>query len=123
MGLKLMREGEDPRDVHWRKTAAVGQMVMRERARETRPDVTLTLDVIRPEPTGEDWASGFERRVRDIASRAVAHIKRGDRVVVVTTAGGVSRADRTLGADPLLRYLALLDPVAAPDVPIPEAAQ
>jgi uncharacterized protein (DUF58 family) len=109
--------------VHWRKTAAVGQMVMRERARETRPDVTLTLDVIRPESTGEDWTSGFERRVRDVASRAVAHIKRGDRVVLLTTAGGVSRADRTLGADPLLRYLALLDPVAAPDVPIPEAAQ
>src|SRR5580698_1864246 len=41
-GLKLMRPGEDPRDVHWRKTAAVGQMVMRERARETRPDMMLT---------------------------------------------------------------------------------
>lgn len=123
LGLKLMRAGEDPRDVHWRKTAAVGQMVMRERARETRPDVTLTLDVIRPEPAGEDWNSGFERRVRDVASRAVAHIKRGDRVVLVTTAGGLSRADRTLGADPLLRYLALLDPVTASEVPVSEAAQ
>src|SRR5580704_15002766 len=47
-GLKLMRAGEDPRDVHWRKTASTGQMVMRERARETRPDITLTLDAIRP---------------------------------------------------------------------------
>src|SRR5262245_24204753 len=41
LGLKLMREGEDPRDVHWRKSAAVNQLVMRERAREARPDVTL----------------------------------------------------------------------------------
>src|SRR5579859_2364569 len=24
LGLKLMREGEDPRDIHWRKSAAVG---------------------------------------------------------------------------------------------------
>jgi uncharacterized protein (DUF58 family) len=117
-----MRTGEDPRDVHWRKTAAVGQMVMRERARETRPDVTLTIDVIRPHPSGEDWAASFERRIRELASRAVAHIKRGDRVVLLTTAGGVSHADRSLGADPLLRYLALLEPVGA-HASRPEAAQ
>jgi len=123
LGLKVMRIGEDPRDVHWRKTAAVGQMVMRERARETRPDVTLTLDVVRPDASGDEWINGFERRIRDIASRAVAHIKRGDRVVLLTTAGGVSHADRSLGADPLLRYLALLDAVGAADLLVPEAAE
>ncbi len=48
-----------------------------------------------------------------MASRAVAHLKRGDRVVLTTTAGGMTRADRTVGADPLLRYLALLEPVEA----------
>jgi len=122
LGLRLMREGEDPRDVHWRKTAAVGQMVMRERAREARPDVTLTLDVLRPEAAGEEWFVAFERRIRDVASRAVAHIKRGDRVAVVTTVGGVSRADRVVGADPLLRYLALIDPVVRP-TPAREAAE
>jgi uncharacterized protein (DUF58 family) len=125
LGLKLMRPGEDPRAVHWRKSAAVGQLVMRERARESRPDVTLTLDVIRPDDAGDEWSAGFERRVRDVASRAVAHIKRGDRVVVHTTAGGLTRADRTVGADPLLRYLALLEPVARSEAPAGahEAAQ
>jgi hypothetical protein len=44
----------------------------------------------------------------------VAHIKRGDRVAITTSAGGVARADRTVGADPLLRYLALLEPVPRP---------
>jgi uncharacterized protein (DUF58 family) len=111
LGLKLMRPGEDPRAIHWRKSAAVGQMVMRERARETRPDVTLMLDVMKPRDSGDEWAAGFERRIRDVASRAVAHIKRGDRVSVQTTAGGMTRADRTVGADPVLRYLALLEPV------------
>jgi uncharacterized protein (DUF58 family) len=126
LGLKLMREGDDPRDVHWRKTAAVGQMVMRERARDTRPDVTLTLDTVRPRGAGDDWAHGFERRIRDVASRAIAHIKRGDRVSVVTTTGHVVRADRTVGADPLLRYLALVDPVEAgpgPHTSAPRAAE
>jgi uncharacterized protein (DUF58 family) len=125
IGLKLMRPGEDPRAIHWRKSASVGQMVMRERARETRPDVTLTLDVVRPDDASDEWSAGFERRVRDVASRAVAHIKRGDRVVVQTTAGGAARADRSVGADPLLRYLALLEPVARSEAPRPskEAAE
>jgi uncharacterized protein (DUF58 family) len=112
LGLRLMRPGEDPRDVHWRKTAALGQLVMRERARETRPDVKLTLDTMRPDRADDDWNTAFERRIRDVASRAIAHLKRGDRVTIVTTAGGTTRADRAIGADPLLRYLALLEPTA-----------
>lgn len=123
LGLKFMRPGEDPRDVHWRKTAALGQMVMRERARETRPDVTLSLDVLRASGAGDEWLAAFERRVRDVASRAVAHLKRGDRVVVTTTAGGAARADRTVGADPLLRYLALVEPSEPGRVFRAEAAQ
>jgi len=114
VGLKLMRPGEDPRDVHWRKSAAVGQLVMRERARETRPDITLTLDTIRPDGAGDEWAAAFERKIRDVASRAVAHLKRGDRVAVVSIGSGTARADRTTGADPLLRYLALVEPVVRP---------
>jgi uncharacterized protein (DUF58 family) len=124
LGLKLMRPGEDPRAIHWRKSASVGQMVMRERARETRPDVTLPLDVYRPDGAGDEWALAFERAVRDVASRAVAHIKRGDRVAVTTSTGSISRADRTVGADPMLRYLALLEarPRSASTPPAKEAA-
>jgi uncharacterized protein (DUF58 family) len=114
LGLKLMRPGEDPRDIHWRKSAAIGQMVMRERARETRPDVSLALDVVKAPDAGDEWAAAFERRIRDVASRAVAHIKRGDRVVLTTTGGGSARSDRTAGADPLLRYLALIEAIDAP---------
>ena len=119
LGLKLMRPGEDPRDVHWRKSAALGQLVMRERARETRPDDTLILDTIRPDGAGDDWGISFERRIRDLASRAVAHLKRGDRVAVVSTGGGSVRTDRTLGADPLLRHLALVEPIGERDASPP----
>jgi uncharacterized protein (DUF58 family) len=114
LGLKLMRDGEDPRDIHWRKSAAAGQRVMRERAREARPNVTLPIDVLRPPTASDEWDVGFERRIRDLASRSVAHIKRGDSVTVTTNAGGGARADRTAGADPILRYLALLDAVPRP---------
>jgi uncharacterized protein (DUF58 family) len=112
LGLKLMRPGEDPRDVHWRKTAALGQMVMRERAQESRPDIKITLDTLRPETADDEWSAAFERRIRDVASRAIAHLKRGDRVTIQTSAGGLAHADRAVGADPLLRYLALLEPAS-----------
>jgi uncharacterized protein (DUF58 family) len=114
LGLKLMRHGEDPRDIHWRKTAAVGQHVMRERAREARPDVVLQLEVTKPESAPDEWALGFERRIRDVASRAVAHLKRGDSVTIVTSAGGTVRADKSAGADPVLRYLAFVESVSGP---------
>ncbi len=110
LGLKLMRAGDDPRDIHWRKSAAVGQPVMRERARETQPDVLLCLDTTRPAEAPDDWSASFERRVREIASKAVAHLKRGDCVAVRTSSGALTRANRMLGADPLLRYLALVEP-------------
>ena len=51
------------------------------------------------------------RRIRDVASRSVAHIKRGDTVTIKTTAGEIVRGDRSTGADRLLRFLALLDSI------------
>ncbi len=122
LGLRLLREGEDPRDVHWRKTASLGQLVARERAREARPDVVLTLDLSKPKNATDEWDLTFERRIRDVASRAVAHIKRGDAVAIRGSAGILVRADRIGGADPILRFLALVEPEpasAAPPAPAP----
>src|SRR6185436_18682117 len=42
--LRLMRDGDDPRDIYWRKSTVSDQLVLRERARETRPDVDLVID-------------------------------------------------------------------------------
>jgi uncharacterized protein (DUF58 family) len=109
VGLRMMRQGEDPRDIHWRKSAATGQLVLRERAHEVRPHVLLTLDTIRPTTAKEEWEALFERRVRELASRTVAHLKRGDTVAIRTTAGAHVRAGHVTGADPILRFLALID--------------
>jgi uncharacterized protein (DUF58 family) len=110
--VRPMRAGDDPRDIYWRKTATLGEPILRERVREARPDVELVLDVVRPSSAGDDFAAGFERRVRDLASRGVAHLKRGDAVVVRTTLGQRAAADKNVGADPVLRFLALVESVA-----------
>lgn len=112
--LRPMRDGDDPRDIYWRKSTVRDQLILRERARETRPDIELVIDSVRPATSSkgadaEAWSQQFERRIREVASRAVAHIKRGDGVAVSSTLGDRIRGDKNLGADPILRFLALLE--------------
>ena len=109
-GVRPERQGDDPRDIYWRKSTLQKHRVMRERGQEISPEVNLSLDVQSPIVPEADFPLRFERAVRDIASRAVAHVKRGDRVMVVTSTGSRVRVDRAAGIDPLLRFLALLEP-------------
>jgi uncharacterized protein (DUF58 family) len=94
---------------------------MRERGRETRRDVSFVLESTYPGTPlpSDDWSARFERRIRDIASRAVAHLKRGDGVTIRTTGSERARSTSAQGADPLLRFLALLEakPEAAAERP------
>ncbi|MBW2528368.1 MAG: DUF58 domain-containing protein [Deltaproteobacteria bacterium] len=125
--LRPMREGDDPRDIYWRKSTRPDGLVLRERAREVHQAVEFVVDVLRTPvmggrdgpatPTGEDRHEVLERHIRRVASHAVAHIKRGDRVTIVTTAGERVRSDLARGIDPLLRFLALLELVDAPPAP------
>ncbi len=119
VGVRPMRDGDDPRDIYWRKSTVANQFVLRERARETRRDVMFNVDNRYPgQSPDENWSARFERRIRDVASRAVAHLKRGDAVTLTTTRGERARADATVGADPLLRFLALLQASpTGPDAP------
>jgi uncharacterized protein (DUF58 family) len=110
-GLRLMREGDDPRDIYWRKSTLPDQRVLRERATDTRRDVAFAIDSSHMgSAPDDDWSLRFERRIRDVASRAVAHLKRGDAVSVAASGGERVRANTSVGADPLLRFLALLEP-------------
>jgi len=110
-GVRPERQGDDPRDIYWRKSTIKGHRVMRERAREMSPEVKVKLDLTKPANAPEDFPKQFEQSIRDAASRAVAHAKRGDRVTLLTSAGQRIRADRAVGLDPLLRFLALVEPV------------
>ncbi len=115
LGVRPMREGDDYRDIYWRKSAIGRQMVLRERARETSRQVNLVIDSEysgpRPDAT---WLDQFELRIREVASRSVAHIKRGDRVGVRATSGESAVGNSSVGADPVLRFLALLEPSPKP---------
>jgi uncharacterized protein (DUF58 family) len=129
--LRPMRDGDDPRDIYWRKSTMGDLIILRERARETRPDIELCVDTTRPRsatrpPDSDAFVQQLERRIREVASRAVAHIKRGDTVIVSTTVGDRVRGDKNWGADPILRFLALLewvDEAAVPELRAERAAR
>jgi len=106
-----MRDGDDHRDIYWRKSTLGRQMVLRERARETSRHVNIVLDSQYAGPAPDTaWLDQFELRIREVASRAVAHIKRGDWVNVRTSGGESVSGNGTVGADPVLRFLALIEP-------------
>jgi uncharacterized protein (DUF58 family) len=111
LGVRPMREGDDHRDIYWRKSTLGRHMVLRERARETSRQVSLLVDSGHPGTVPEPaWLDQFEVRIREVASRSVAHIKRGDWVLVKSTGGESAIGNSSVGADPVLRFLALLEP-------------
>jgi uncharacterized protein (DUF58 family) len=123
VAVRPLREGDDPRDIYWRKSTLSSALVLRERAREVRANVKLTLNDISPQnPATEAWTTRFEQAIRDVASRAVAHLRRGDAVLLETSSGLRARARPDTGADPLLRFLALLEPNFSQEASAPVAA-
>jgi uncharacterized protein (DUF58 family) len=130
LGLRPYRPGDDTRQVHWRKSAAIGSIVLREHTAEGSPEIELELDDVtdllaRPDNDDErrKWVEQFEIRLRDVASRAVAHLGRGDTILLHTTSGTRIHGNPRLGSDPVLRFLALLEPSAPVAIATKEAAE
>ncbi len=115
MGLRPMRDGDDPRDIYWRRSTQADQRVLRIRAAEAHAEVTIFLNTL-PDmapPSGE-WLEKFERRIREVASQSVAHLRRGDGIRIQTTSGKKLRVTPAQGADAVLAFLALIEPEDVP---------
>jgi uncharacterized protein (DUF58 family) len=109
-GLRIMREGDDPRDIYWKRSTAGDAKVVMERASEVLDKAYLTVDnLMAGQEPDEEEAQSFERCIRETASLAVAHLRRGEQVFVRTTSGGQVAASPTQGSDGALRFLALLE--------------
>lgn len=108
-GLREYRPGDDPRDVHWRSTARLGEPVVREYERDSAPSTWLCLDLRGPE---DDAAEAAAEIAATLADRAVA---RGERVALVTADTLVAPG---LGRPQLERILdALARAAFRPDAP------
>lgn len=109
-GLRRMREGDDPRDIYWKRSTSGENKVVMERASQVLDKAHLTIDNLMQgvEPSTEE-ARQFEKHVRETASLAVAHLRRGEQVFLRTTSGGRVHASPANGSDTTLRFLALLE--------------
>lgn len=110
LGLRAMREGDDPRDIYWKRSTTRGAQVIMERTTETQRRVYLALDnLVTEERPNSERQLTFERQIREVASRVVAHLRRGEPTTITTTSGAVHAAHPAEGADSTLRFLALIE--------------
>jgi len=115
--LRAYRPGDEARAIHWRRTATLGRIVVRERERDVATRLTLALDNARPEGADETWDEGFEQAIREAASLASAALGRGTAVEVVSRGAGSPIVLPGGPPDPILRFLALLQAVPMETAP------
>jgi uncharacterized protein (DUF58 family) len=117
-GLRPYRAGDDPRDVHWRTSARLGEPVIREYERDRSRALWICLD-LRAEP-GEPAESAIEIA----ASIAGAASRRGEPFALATAdarvAPGIGQAQLERVLDALARARIRLD-APAPNPPVPPA--
>lgn len=112
MGLRPMRDEDDPRDIYWRRSTQPDQRVLRIRTEETHSEITLSVDTANPFAIpAMTWREQFERNIREVASHTVAYLRQGNTVRIHTSSQDNLRVSPPLGADAALTFLARLEPI------------
>jgi uncharacterized protein (DUF58 family) len=116
--LRPFRQGDDPRAIHWKKTAQTGALVFQERATEESLRLSILFDNGVGRLAAEPERERFERLVSEAATVALDHLERGFEIELVTrdrrlgfASGGRQRRD-------LLETLALVEPVPRQRLPL-----
>ncbi len=122
-GLREYVAGDEARAIHWRRSAALGTLVVKERQRDASSRVVFVLDNLRPEGVEEEgWAAGFEHAISRIATLTAEAAARGASVEVVARDTRSPLLAPGAAPDPIWRFLARLE-VADPEASPPVAGQ
>lgn len=116
-GLREYRDGDEARAIHWRRTASLGRMVVRERRHDAARQVVLLIDEARPEGADARWDEGFEAMLSRAATAAGHALAAGASVEARARSGRSPGVLPGQPPDPVWRFLALLQPVAAAEAP------
>jgi uncharacterized protein (DUF58 family) len=111
-GLRELRPGDDRRLVHWRKSAAVGRLLVVEREREQRRRVVLVLD-----NRGKHGPDGLDAPVARAAATARLLSGRGLEVGLATSGELLAPLPGPTQLRKLLRRLATLGDAPASAAP------
>lgn len=110
-GLREYAVGDEARAIHWRRTAALGKTVVRDRQRDAARRITLLVDELRPAGADERWDAAYEAMLSRVATAVGQALDRGAAVEVVARTGRSPWVLPGRSPDPAWRFLALLDPV------------
>ncbi len=119
-GLREYQEGDEVRAIHWRRSAALDRLVLRERHDDAARRLTLVIDERRPAEADERWEARFEEALSLAAATAARALEAGSSVEAVARSGRSPLVLPGQPADPVWRFLALLEPVGsegAPELP------
>lgn len=114
-GIRDYRGGDEARVIHWRRTASLGRLVVRDTERDALQRLTLSLDNARPKDADEAWDHAFEEAVSRTASLAASALSRGAAVDVVVRGARSPLVQPGTPPDPIWRFLALLETCALED--------
>lgn len=108
LGLRDYREGDDPRDIFWRKSARVGRTLVREHEDVHGRQVTIFLDNFDDEHgTSSDRVQRQEQAISRAASLAVHLLNCGHAVRLLTHSDHVPAGCGSSQVDRILTVLAL----------------
>lgn len=110
-GLREYADGDDARAIHWRRTASLGRVVVRERQRDAARRLTLLVDERRPDGASPAWDERFERLLSEAAGAAARALEEGAAVEAVARSGASPLVLPGQPADAIWRFLALLTPL------------
>jgi len=120
-GLREYVDGDDTRDIHWRKTARVGHLMIRQHEEQAGRRIAIFLDNQQRTPRpDEETVARQERAVSQAASLAAHYTGAGYVVRLVTRTASVGPGSGQAHLTQILRALALLEftteqrPFAAP---------
>lgn len=113
--VRFYREGDEARDIHWKRTASRGELVVREHEQDSNTLVALTLNNLLPANAEEEaaWRERFEVSVSEVATAAAAYLTQGVSVQVQSNNGVSPLVAGGTPPDPIWRFLALLEPCRA----------
>jgi uncharacterized protein (DUF58 family) len=114
--LRGFRQGDDPRGIHWKKSAQTRALVYQERETEETMRLSILFDNGSALPPGRRESKAeqerFEQLVSEAATAAWDHLERGFEVELVTRERRIPFGSGARQRRELLTELALVEPVA-----------
>lgn len=112
MGVRQYRTGDSPRHIHWRSVARTGNLISKEFAEETRPGLTLAVDLYQhPYPGTSSKHTPFEWAVKIATGIGCYAIERDYPLHLAADQADLPAPSGPLTTNILLEYLARCNPI------------